>query len=137
MKDAVVLVATAFLAACATQPEEFSASYVSTLEYKDHDCDQLAAESRRVSRKAMALHGNLKKTADNDEAQMAVGLILLWPTLFLLEGGDGPQASGYALLKGRRDAIEEVSISKKCAIEFKPFVPPKEVNKDGEQKEDG
>lgn len=54
---------------------------------------------------------------------MGVGLVLFWPTLFFLEGGDGPQAQEYARLKGERDAIERVSIQKKCGIEFKDIAP--------------
>ena len=47
--------------------------------------------------------------------------ILFWPTLFFLEGGDGPQAQEYARLKGERDAIGKVAVVKKCAIEFAPL----------------
>lgn len=45
---------------------------------------------------------------------MAVGMLLFWPTLFFLEGGDGPQAAEYARLKGEVDALEKVAIAKKC-----------------------
>ncbi len=61
---------------------------------------------------------------------MGVGLVLFWPTLFFLEGGDGPEAAEYARLKGERDAIEKVSIQKKCAIEFKPITPPEKEKKE-------
>jgi hypothetical protein len=45
---------------------------------------------------------------------MAIGLILFWPALFFLEGGDGPQAAEYARLRGEVDALERVAIVKKC-----------------------
>lgn len=77
-------------------------------------------EAERVSRRVGELHGHLKETADNDAAQMGVGLVLFWPTLFFLEGGDGPEANEYARLKGERDAIERVSIKQKCSIKFAP-----------------
>ena len=73
-----------------------------------------------MHRRASELHGQLKKTADNDAAQMGVGLILFWPVLFFLEGGDGPQAAEYARLKGERDALEEVAIFKKCDSDMMP-----------------
>lgn len=60
----------------------------------------------------------MKKTADNDTAQMAIGMILFWPTLFLLEGGDGPQAAEYARIKGELEALETASLRKKCGLEF-------------------
>ena len=47
---------------------------------------------------------------------MGVGLILFWPALFFLEGGDGPEAQEYARLKGEREAIERSSIKKKCTL---------------------
>lgn len=106
------------LAACATQPEEIATAYVSPLHYKNFDCEQLEMEAERVSRRALELHASLKDTADTDEVQMGVGLILFWPTLFFLEGGDGAEAMEYARIKGERDAIEKRSIEQKCAIEF-------------------
>ncbi len=96
------------LAACASQPEEIATAYVSPLHYKNFDCEQLEMEAERVSRRVLELHASLNDTADTDEVQMGVGLILLWPTLFWLEGGDDYRATEYARLKGERDAIENV-----------------------------
>ncbi len=75
-------------------------------------------EAERVSRRALELRASLKDTADTDEVQMGVGLILFWPALFFLEGGDGAEAMEYARIKGERDAIEKRSIEQKCAITF-------------------
>ena len=71
-------------------------------------------EMERVTDRANELHGTLKKKADNDTAQMAVGMLLFWPTLFFLEGGDGPEATEYSHLKGERDALEKVAVEKQC-----------------------
>lgn len=113
------------LAGCASQPDKIATAYVSPLQYRDFDCDQLTMESMRVTRRATELYTQLKKTADDDGAQMGVGLILFWPTLFFLEGGDGPEAAEYARLKGERETIEQVAVQKKCMIDFPPIVPPK------------
>jgi hypothetical protein len=43
---------------------------------------------------------------------MAVGLILLWPTLFWLDG-DTPEAQEYAHLTGEYKALEK-ALSAKC-----------------------
>ena len=109
-------VASTLLAGCATQPEKIQATYVSPLEYGDHSCTQLQMEMTSVNRRAQALHASLKQTANDDTAQMAVGMVLFWPALFFLEGGDGPEATEYAELKGRRDALESAAIQKECAI---------------------
>ncbi len=106
------------LAACASQPEEIGTTYVSPVHYKNFDCEQLEMEAERVSRRALELHANLEELADTDAAQMGVGLILFWPALFFLEGGDGAEAMEYARIKGERNAIEERSIEQKCGIEF-------------------
>jgi hypothetical protein len=123
--------AAVILSACATQPDEIHTAYVSTLQYKNYDCDQLSMEAERVSARTIELYGSLKETADDDEVQMGVGLLLLWPTLFFLEGGDDARAQEYSRLKGERDAIERVSVQKKCGIQFQPITTKKVEPKAG------
>lgn len=122
----IVVIAAAVLGGCASHPEDIETAYVSPLHYKNFDCEQLEMEAERVSRRAQELHGSLEKTADTDDVQMGVGLILFWPVLFWLEGSDDYRAQEYSRLKGERDAIERASIQKKCAIEFQPIVPPED-----------
>ena len=122
----VVFVLTALvLAGCASDPGKISTQYVSELQYQSYTCNQLAMESRRVSARTSELYGRVKKLADNDQAQMAVGLILLWPTLFFLEGGDGPEAAEYGRLKGEAEAIERAAITKNCSDKMERWTPPK------------
>ncbi len=105
-------------AGCATQPNKIAAVYVSSVQYQSYSCDQVQAEMERVSRRVNLLHASLKRTADADKAQMGVGLLLFWPTLFFLEGGDGPEAQEFARLKGEKEALEKVAIQKKCGLRF-------------------
>lgn len=112
--SSVIALSVVLLSGCASRPTEIQAQYVSPLQYKDYDCDQVSAELGRISRKTAQLFGQLDKTASNDEAQMAVGMILFWPALFFLEGGDGAEAAEYARLKGEFDALEQAAIQKKC-----------------------
>jgi hypothetical protein len=102
-----------WMAGCASSPDKIQSSYISPLLYKDYDCEQIAGELERVSRRVSDLYGSLKKTSDDDSAQMAVGMLLFWPALFFLEGGDGPEAAEYGRLKGERDALEKAAIQKK------------------------
>ncbi|MDD3447628.1 MAG: metal ABC transporter ATP-binding protein [Gammaproteobacteria bacterium] len=102
------------LLGCATSPDKLPTASVSSLEYRDYSCEQVAMEMERVTDRTNELHGTLKKKADNDTAQMAVGMLLFWPTLFFLEGGDGPEATEYSRLKGERDALEKVAVEKQC-----------------------
>ena len=103
-------------AACATPPDKIQTSYVSALEFKDYECDQLASELRRKNRRLSELFATLKGDADADEWQMGLGLILFWPTLFFLEGGDDVRAQEYSRLKGEVEAMHEVATSKKCEL---------------------
>ena len=66
---------------------------------------------------------------------MGVGLVLFWPTLFFLEGGDGPEASEYTQLKGEFEALRINSVQKKCEIDA---LSPEEVLKreDAKDKEE-
>ena len=116
IKSFVVLLLVTFLVGCATAPEKLGTTYVSPLQYKDYTCDQIGMEMQRVSRKVAELRGTLDKDASNDAAQMGIGLILFWPALFFLEGGDGVNASQYSHLKGEFEALEQVAIQKNCSI---------------------
>jgi len=111
--------ATVALMGCATQPNKLGAADVSPLVYAKYDCDQIGMESDRVTRRINTLYSQLKEEADADEWQMGVGLILLWPTLFWLEGGDGPEATEFRQLKGEYAALQQVSVSKKCGLAFR------------------
>lgn len=122
-----VIVALA-ISGCASSPDKIGASYVSPLEYQDYSCKQIAQEMSGVSRRASELYGQLDQAAGRDSAQMAVGLILFWPTLFFLEGGDGPEAAEYARLKGQRDALEQAAIQKNCDSSMMPrWVEPQKA----------
>ena len=62
-------------------------------------------------------------------------MVLFWPTLFFLEGGDGPEASEYTQLKGEFEALRTNSVQKKCEIDA---LSPEEVLKreDAKDKEE-
>lgn len=87
---------------------------MSPTQFSGLSCVQLSGELERLSRREIDLYNQLKDLADNDEAQMGVGLLLLWPTLFFLEGGDGTQAAEYSRVRGEQDAIEKIMMRKEC-----------------------
>ena len=115
------------LAGCATNPNKISASYVSPVTYKNYDDDQIIMEMDHVSRRSGELYNSLKSESSKDTAQMAVGLILFWPTLFFLEGGDGPEAAEYARLKGQYEALRTVAVQRKIGAELLPASPEEVV----------
>jgi hypothetical protein len=111
------------LAGCATNPNKIAASYVSPLTYKDYDNDQIVMEMDHVGRRSAELYHSLKKEHQKDSGQMAVGLLLFWPALFFLEGGDGPEAAEYARLKGQYEALRTLAVQRKIGVEMLPPSP--------------
>jgi hypothetical protein len=69
----------------------------------------------------------LDKKADNDAAQLGIGLVLFWPALFFLEGGDGPEANEYSNLKGEYEALRKVAVQNKCGPDL-PTSPDKIIS---------
>jgi hypothetical protein len=122
---------------CATNPEKIQAASVSALPYMEYNCNQIGLELDRVTKRADELHTRLKKLADDDAAQMAIGMLLFWPALFFLEGGDGPEAAEYARVKGERDVLQKIAVDKNCPRELvptlhKPATQPEEGEKASE-----
>ncbi len=114
MKSVVLAVfLSSVLAGCADHAKDIQPQYVSPLEYSNYSCEQIVQEMSAVSRKASEVAGQVDKTADNDAAQMGIGLVLFWPTLFFLDG-DTPQAVEYARLKGEFQALEKAAVQKNC-----------------------
>jgi hypothetical protein len=102
------------LAACAAAPDKIQANYVSPVEYSNLDCDQIRSELFRVSSQVRVLTGQQRRKHTNDQVAMGVGLVLFWPALFFLVGGD--KRDQLAELKGQYDALNSVAITKKCAV---------------------
>ena len=103
-----------FIVGCAGSPDKISTQYVPAATYSNYSCDQIASSLRQKNNRMQVLYGNLKSEADADKWQMGVGMLLFWPSLFFLEGGDTPEASEYARIKGEVDALNEASIQKSC-----------------------
>lgn len=117
MKKVACLGITFLLFGCASNPDKIDAAYVSPLKYDDYDCQQIAMEMDYVGQRTNELYQRLKAERKADNAQMGVGLVLFWPALFFLEGGDGPEATEYAQLKGDFEALRVNSVQKRCGID--------------------
>ena len=129
------LIVAILLSGCATKPSEIGASYVSPYKYKDYDEEQIIMEMDHVGRRTNELYYSLKKEASGDTAQMAVGLLLFWPALFFLEGGDGPEAAEYARLKGEYEALRTVAVQRKISLDMLPPSPEEIVKGYAEEEE--
>lgn len=108
----VALVLT-YATGCATNPDKLGSTYVSPVEYNSYNCDQILAEKMRVERRVTELTGKQAKASKNDKVAMGVGLVLFWPALFFLAGGD--HAEELKRLKGEYEALDIAWIDKECA----------------------
>jgi len=111
----LMFAATLAISGCASKSHQLQAAHVSTSGYKKLECKELHAELQGNINRTNELIGILDEKASNDETAMAIGMILFWPALFALEGGDGVEAAEYSRLKGEFNAIEEVAILNECA----------------------
>ena len=130
MKQLITIALAATICACASNPDKIDAAYVSPLKYKDYNCDQLALEMDYVGQRTNKLYQRLKVERTADNWQMGIGLLIFWPTLFLLEGGDGPEAAEYAQLKGDFEALRSNSVQRKCGLEAKS---PEQIMKEADE----
>lgn len=111
-----VLVLMTTLAGCASHPDKIQTAYVSPMKYQEYSCKQIALEMDYVGQRTTTLYQKLKNKRTADNWQMGAGMVLFWPALFALEGGDGPEAAHYAQLKGEFEALRETSVQKECGV---------------------
>lgn len=107
---------------CAKSAEQVSAAYVSPIPYQSYTCQQLGQEAERIAARAVALTGAQNQRAVSDAVATTVAVVIFWPAAFMV-GGDNAQTAELARLKGEMDAIESVSIQKKCGISFQREEP--------------
>jgi hypothetical protein len=111
-KIVAALTLASLLSACATAPENVSASYVSPLQYQAYDCSQLGAEMERIGNQVDTLTGQQRKERRKDQVAFAAGMVLFWPALFFMAGSDKKEELGR--LKGEHDAVQKAAIERKC-----------------------
>ena len=117
-KAAAVTMAMSLTAAgCASRSEDVGASYVPPASYASYSCRELSAEAQRVSSAAATAAGAQDSQRTKDAVATTAAVVIFWPAAFFV-GGDNAKTAELARLKGHMQAIEEVSIRKKCGITF-------------------
>jgi len=107
------LTAAALLSACASQPQDIAAAYVSPTGYSGMSCNALNIEAQRVNQRLAVATGQQSKAASNDAAMTAVTLVLFWPAVFFIDG-DNATAAELSRLKGEAAAIQSAAVRKGC-----------------------
>lgn len=104
------------VSACATAPDKIQAQYVSPLQYQHYDCGQIRNELIRISSRVSEVTGQQQRQANNDALAMGVGLVLFWPALFFLAGGNDKKEE-LGRLKGEYDSLQIVGNEKRCGFD--------------------
>ena len=73
--------------------------------------------------RAQETGARVDKTASDDDAQTAIGLIVFWPALFFLEGEETADTQEFARLRGEFDALQKAAVMKECDIDFAALFP--------------
>lgn len=112
MKKIIVILLIVSISGCASKSKNISAAYVSPLQYQHYNCEQVGQELGRVSRKVNETSAIQDSSANKDALAMTVGLVIFWPALFFLAGGD--KKDELSRMKGEYDALEGIAIEKNC-----------------------
>ena len=122
-------IAISLLAGCAPEAAKIQSQYVSPEIYANYDCRQIAGEFNRLSRRAEELGAVVDKQASDDAAQAFVGIVIFWPALFFLEGGETQQTQEYARIKGELETLEKVSVERGCGTDIRQLakMDPSEI----------
>lgn len=113
-KTFCLFISILFFSGCAQKASSISPTYTSPLIYQHYSCDQIRQELVRVNSRAMEVTGQQDSAANKDAVALAVGMIIFWPALFFMVGGDKKEE--LARLKGECEALEKCSIEKKCNV---------------------
>lgn len=105
--------ATAFLSACAQQPNNIVAAEVSRDAYSGASCRSLQTELFSVETKLGELSAAQTSAANADAAWVAGGALLFFPAMAVAAAG--PDYAGeIASLKGQKNALRSQMISSGC-----------------------
>ena len=114
MKHAVTAAALVgvVVSGCAQSPSSVGSSYVSPLQYHSYSCDQLAQELARINARAAEVADHQSDEATKDAVALGAGLVLFWPAMFFMIGGD--RAEELSRLRGEIESLEQAAIQKDC-----------------------
>lgn len=108
MRIVIILAAALAASACAKSPESIAPSYVSEVSYQGYTCDQLGAETGRLSAALATASAQQNQARTND----TVGVILIGLPVSSMSGDN--VAPEIARLKGETEAVRKASMTKRC-----------------------
>jgi hypothetical protein len=113
----------ALVEGCASRSNEVASAYVSPYAFDGLTCAQLADAAQSISARAAGAAGAQDQKATRDALATTAAVVIFWPAAFFVGGNDQTTAE-LARLRGELEAIEQVSIKKRCSIEFQRAPAP-------------
>jgi len=105
---------------CATSAKNVGTAYVSPIQYQAYTCPQIGLEVQRLAFRVSEMTGKVDDKATRDAVAMGVGLVLFWPALFFLSGGNAAEQAELARLKGEYEALQQAAIARNCQFAAAP-----------------
>jgi hypothetical protein len=99
---------------CATRPEDVETGYVDPVNYRDYDCERIEESMRENAQRIALLHGRMEDEASGDAGAVAVSLILFWPAIFFVSGGNEEDVAEYKQLTAEYSALEKKAAQNDC-----------------------
>ncbi len=80
-----ILIVSSFIGGCAQDSNSIEAHYVSPMEYRGYNCQQLEIEMVQTSNRAKRLVGQIDERASQDAVAVAGGLLVSGPSFSLFK----------------------------------------------------
>ncbi len=107
-KNILISIIIFFLAGCtsAQKASEVNAVRAPIAPYLKMSCKELATEQSLLIKDAEAAGAKVDDSYSSDKTAEVVGWLILWPTLFLIEGNQ-EETQKLAAIKGQMEAVAE------------------------------
>jgi hypothetical protein len=115
------------VAGCTSQHAQKTPAYVSVCEYQIYSCKDLDREMEHIRTRVLNITGSQKNKATRDAVALGPGVVL-WPVIYMLVSDN--QKEELARLQGEYEALERVSLAKKCATDWNKIEVRKQQDSD-------
>ncbi|MFH2060476.1 MAG: hypothetical protein ABIJ59_16455 [Pseudomonadota bacterium] len=110
----IICLFTTNILGCASKASKIEPAYVSPSQYSAYNCNQIDQKLQRVHREVLEVSGKQDGAAKKDAIALGVGVVLFWPALFFMIGGD--KKKEVSRLKGEYEALQQAAIEKECDL---------------------